>query len=58
MLSESELQTQLNISKDEIKDLKKKLGSALAMATQVQSEVRIDSIYIESAPTTVAVDTL
>lgn len=58
VLSESELRAQLNISKDEIKDLKKKLGSAPAVVTKVQSEVRIDSIYIESTPTVVTVDTL
>lgn len=58
VLSESELRSQLDMSKDEIKDLKKKLGSALAQVTKVQSEVRIDSIYIESTPTIVTVDTL
>lgn len=58
VLSESELRSQLDMSKDEIKDLKKKLGSALAQVAKVQSEVRIDSIYIESTPTIVAVDTL
>ena len=58
VLSESELRSQLDMSKDEIKDLKKKLGSALAQVAKVQSEVRIDSIYIESTPTIVTVDTL
>lgn len=58
ILSESELRSQLCMSKDEVKDLKKKLGSALALVAKVQSEVRIDSIYIESEPTIVATDTL
>lgn len=58
VLSESELRSQLDMSKDEVKDLKKKLGSALAQVAKVQSEVRIDSIYIESTPTIVTVDTL
>lgn len=58
ILSESELRSQLCMSKDEVKDLKKKLGSALALVAKVQSEVRIDSIYIESEPTIVTTDTL
>lgn len=58
ILSESELRSQLDMSSDEIKDLKNKLGSALALVAKVQSEVRIDSIYIESEPTIVTTDTL
>lgn len=58
ILSEKDMQAQLDMSKDEIKDLKKKLGSAIATLTKVKGEVRVDSIYIESEPTIVTVDTV
>ena len=58
VLSEREMRNQLNLSKDEIEDLKKRLGSALAQVTKVKTEVRVDSIYIESKPTIVTVDTV
>lgn len=58
ILSEHEMGDQLNLSKDEIKDLKKQLGSALAQVAKVKSEIRVDSIYIESKPTIVTTDTV
>lgn len=58
ILSEQEMREQLNISKDELKDIKKKLGSAVAQLARVKSEVRIDSIYIESEPEYVSTDSI
>jgi len=56
--SETEMRQQLDMSKEELKDIKKKLGSAVAQLSKVQTEVRIDSIYIESEPEYVATDTI
>lgn len=58
ILSEAEMKKQLEMSDSELKDLKKKLGSALNQLAKVQSEVHIDSIYITSTPDTIAVDTI
>ena len=56
--SEAEARALLDMSNAELKDIKKQLGSALATITKLKSEVRIDSIYIESEPTYVSPDSL
>lgn len=58
ILNEREMLQQLQMSNDEVKDLKKQLGSALATITRIEGQVSIDSIYIESEPIYVDVDTL
>lgn len=56
--SEAESRELLNMSKAELADIKKQLGSALATISKVKTEVRIDSIYIESKPTYVSPDSI
>lgn len=58
ILSEHEACEQLNMSKSEIADLKKKLGAAVATISKIKSEVRIDSIYIESEPDVIRPDSI
>lgn len=56
--SEADARALLDMSKAELADIKKQLGSALATITKLKSEVRIDSIYIESEPTYVTADSI
>lgn len=56
--SEAEARALLDMSKVELADIKKQLGSALATITKLKSEVRIDSIYIESEPTIISPDSI
>lgn len=56
--SEAEARELLNMSQAELKDIKKQLGSALTTITKLKAEVRIDSIYIESKPEYIAVDSI
>lgn len=58
ILSEAEARELLDMSNAELKDIKKQLGSALATITRLKADVRIDSIYIESDPVYVSVDSI
>jgi hypothetical protein len=58
ILSESQMREQLDMTKDEMADLKKKLNSSLASAAKVQTVVKIDSIYIESEPDLLTSDSI
>lgn len=58
ILSEKDMLAQLNMTKDELKDLKKKLGKKPTTITKIETEIRVDSIYIESKPLYVSRDSL
>lgn len=58
ILAEAEAREMLDMSKAELADIKKQLGSALATITKLKANVRVDSIYIESKPEYVGVDSL
>jgi hypothetical protein len=58
ILSEADMRTQLEMSKEEMTELKKKLSSALAQVAKVKTVVRIDSLYIESEPEIYEIDTI
>ena len=45
ILEKEELQKYLDISKSEVKDLEKKLGSALATISKLKTQVRVDTIH-------------
>jgi hypothetical protein len=45
ILKESELMDQINITKDEIKELKNKLKSSIDYITKIEGSLRIDTIY-------------
>lgn len=47
ILKENELQTQLSLSKDEIKELKKKIGG-INTITKIETQVEFDTIYIKN----------
>lgn len=56
--SEANARILLDMSKSELADIKKQLGSALATITKLKADVRVDSIYIESEPVHVSQDSL
>ena len=47
ILKENELQTQLSLSKDEIKELKKRIGG-INTITKIETQVEFDTIYIKN----------
>ena len=47
ILKENELQAQLSLSKDEIKELKKKIGG-INTITKIETQVEFDTIYIKN----------
>lgn len=58
IMNEKELREQLGLSKDEINDLKKKLGAGIKTITKVETRVVIDTIVMQSEPIYVDKDTL
>lgn len=58
ILNEDDMKKQLDLSAAEIKDLKKKLGSALALVAKVDGQIQVDTLYMESEPTYIAQDTI
>ena len=50
VLSENLWANELDLSKKEIDELKKKLGSKIDHITEVRTEVRVDTVYMESEP--------
>lgn len=54
ILEKEELQQYLDISKAEVKDLEKKLNSALATIAKLQGQIRIDTLIMHDSVTLVA----
>lgn len=58
ILSEEEMLKELSMTKDELKDIKKKLNASIAALAKAQAEIRVDTVYTESEIVYIDTDTI